>query len=100
MVVIPLANEFMRSVLDGKKVSTVRFGRRPYPTGKCVLRSGGQDVRVEIQRVRFCRFAELTETDALADGFSSVEELHRELRRFYPKVTPLDEVTIVEFKKQ
>jgi hypothetical protein len=100
MVVIPLASEFVPFVLDGRKVSTVRFGRRPYPTGKCVLRSGGQDVPVEIRCVRFCQFAELTETDALADGFSSLEELHRELRRFYPNVTPVDEVTIVEFMKQ
>lgn len=100
MVVIPLSSEFIPAVLDGRKLSTIRLGRRPYPRGPCVLRTKSRDLPIEIHNVRFSRLDELTQADAYADGFTSLEELHEELRRFYPSVGPNDYVTIVEFIKK
>ena len=87
-------------MLEGRKLSTIRLGRRPYPRGPCVLRTKNRDLPVEINNVRFSRLDELTQSDAHADGFTSLEELHQELRRFYPSVGSDDYVTIVEFVKR
>jgi hypothetical protein len=100
MLVIPLSSEFIPAVLDGRKLSTIRLGRRPYPRGPCVLRAKNWELPIEIHNVRFSRLDELTQDDAHADGFTSLEELQKELRRFYPSVGPNDFVTIVEFVKK
>jgi len=47
--------------------------------------------------VRYKMVAELDEADALSDGFASVDTLNSVLKRFYPRINPKDDVTIVEF---
>ena len=44
------------------------------------------------------RISELTERDAKLDGFSSKEELIRELRRIYGKIEERDLVSIIHFE--
>ena len=38
--------------------------------------------------------------DAMAEGFSSREELLLDLRKYYPKAIPNDPVTVISFQPQ
>jgi hypothetical protein len=98
MTTIPLSGEFLAAVLKGRKVSTVRRGRRFYPLGEGTLRIGDRDVAVTVTRIRHCCVHDLTEEDARRDGFASVSELRTTLERFYPDLSADEEMTLVEFE--
>ncbi len=100
MTTIRLSGEFLPAVLEGRKVSTIRRGRRMYPLGDAVLRAANREVMVRVERVRHSVLHNLTEEDALHDGFDNLEELLAALDRFYPELRPEDEVTIVEFARK
>lgn len=99
MIVIPLSAEFLPLVSSGQKTSTVRRGVRKYPPGAAVLRAGGQEIPIRIERVRICNLDKLTEEDAIADGFESVKSLRAALGRFYRDLRPGEPMTIVEFQR-
>lgn len=44
------------------------------------------------------RVAELTEADAVADGFRDLAELQDRLRFHYPGIKPTDDATVVHFR--
>jgi len=94
---IPLAEEFVEAVISRQKRTTIRAGRRNYALGPTQLTSAKHKVPVLIVGVRYKRFEDLTDADALADGFESIRNLNAVLRRFYPALKPSDVVTIVEF---
>ena len=97
MNIIPLSDEFLPSVLDGSKISTICRGRRPYQLGEGLLRVSDQYIPVEIQNIRYSSFQDLSEEDAWQDGLRTLNELRSTLRRFYPQMRQDDDVTIVEF---
>lgn len=97
MTTIDLSHEFMPLVLGGAKRTTVRKGNRQYPLGAGQLVSKRISVPIFIRGLRHCRFDELTEEDAWADGFDALMDLEAALRRFYPSIRDEDECTIVEF---
>ena len=75
--------QFVPSILDGSKTTTVRCwklcniapGDRVFSPSVGWLRINSCD-RIELD--------DLKEADAKADGFASLKELHRVLRRLYP----------------
>ena len=99
MTTIRLSGKFLPAVLEGRKVSTIRRGRRMYPLGNAVLRTADREVTIRIERVRHSLLHNLTEEDALRDGFDNLKDLLTALDRFYPELSPEDEVTIVEFRR-
>jgi hypothetical protein len=76
--------QFFDAIRDGRKTTTVRrwkscaisAGDRVFSPGLGWLRVSACD-RVEL--------GDLKEADARADGFESLKELHKVLRRLYPK---------------
>jgi len=67
---------------------------------KVVLSSGrGRGIPVVIQSVRVKRVRELTEEDARADGFTSLQELADVLEWHYPGIQGSDVITILEFER-
>lgn len=94
---IPLAEEFVDAIISRQKRTTIRAGRRNYALGPTQLTSAKGKIPVQIVGVRYKRFEDLTDADAVADGFESIHDLSSVLKRFYPALKPSDVVTIVEF---
>jgi hypothetical protein len=52
---------------------------------------------VRITKLRYLSLADLTDDDAIADGFSSRTELANALRKIYGPLPPDAEMTVVDF---
>ncbi len=94
---ISLSDEYFDLIRDGNKKSTIRFGKRFYKEGPCILYSENQSELVRITQVEYIRFNNLTYKNALNDGFSSLDDLVQSLRKFYTDLKNDDEMTVVYF---
>lgn len=91
---------YLDAVRTGRKTTTVRF-RDPVETGpvNMVFELGDEVVLPGvITQVTPRVVAELTEADAVADGFRDLAELQDRLRFHYPDIKPTDEAAIVHFR--
>jgi hypothetical protein len=84
-------------VLNRRKVTTIRAGRRKIQTGPNTLVSGTQRVPIIVREVSAKSFGELTGEDATRDGFDEIEELRDVLRGYYGVLASDADVTIVTF---
>ncbi|RLI86592.1 MAG: ASCH domain-containing protein [Archaeoglobales archaeon] len=91
--------EFVERILEGKKITTIRKGIKSYPIGKVVELTVNYKpfavarvVKVVVKRVK-----ELTNEDAIRDGFENRDQLMNALRRIYGEIDERDFVTIVHF---
>ncbi len=77
-------HRFEESLRSGKKTATVRL-QCPFKEGQEVfVHCGGKIIgTARILKIEEKRLDELTEEDAKADGFSSLEELKEEIRKIY-----------------
>src|SRR5215470_13689268 len=98
MTTLPLAVEFVGPVRNGIKRSTVRYGIREFSLGPARLASGNDHIPIMITALRYTTLEQLTEADAQTDGFASLSDLLVALRRFYPRITNADPITIVVFR--
>lgn len=93
--------EYGRSLVLGKKTTTVRL-RSNLREGEVVdVRVGDVHVgRAYIENVITKRVCELSDVDALNDGFRSREDLISELKKIYGKsrITDDTEVKIIKFR--
>jgi hypothetical protein len=74
---------FLPAIRDGRKTQTVRLWKHRR------MRAGQQSYipgagYIDVEAVDEVRIEELTEDDALADGFDSAEALRAALREIYP----------------
>lgn len=84
-----LKKHLVKLVRDGKKRQTLRFWTRPIVTVGQVSFTPGLG-RMLITGVEVIHdMNELTDADALADGFNNLAELMAELRRIYPRIPPV-----------
>lgn len=97
MTEIALADKFFDLVDRGVKVQTTRKGRRDYETGPATLVGENAARSITITKVDHCPFEDLTEEDAVKDGFANLNELFSALLEFYPDLTAQSEVTVVHF---
>ncbi|HDZ36636.1 MAG TPA: ASCH domain-containing protein [Thermococcus sp.] len=92
---------YAEAILSGKKRATVRLGRKPNlePGDEVLIHSGGRVIgRAVIERVESKTVGELTDEDALLDGFSSRAELIRALKSHYKYVNDDSIAHIVAFR--
>ncbi|MFF9278804.1 ASCH domain-containing protein [Streptomyces griseosporeus] len=92
--------DYLDAVRTGRKTTTVRF-RDPVATGPVdMVFELDEEVVLQgvVTQVVSKRVDELTEQDAVADGFHDLEELHDRLRYHYPDIAPADEIAIVQFR--
>jgi hypothetical protein len=62
------------------------------------MTDGRTSVRVKITGVENGKcFGDLSDREAQAEGFSSAAELIADLRKYYPRATATDPVTIIYF---
>ena len=87
-------------LLSGKKRATIRVGKvNLKPGDEVLIHSGGYVIgKAKIKRVEKKRVSELTDEDAVMDGFKSKEELIKALKEHYKNIKPDTEVTVVEFE--
>ncbi len=86
---------------DLGKWTTIRLGQKDYNLGPVVLTCDEEQLerQAEIIEIRIVRFGDLGLSDAVADGFNTVEMLRHELQQVYRKFIPdHDVVTVVRFK--
>ena len=86
-------------ILSGKKTTTIRPGKVEVKAKEFLIHAGGKIIaRAVLEDVRYKRLKNLTDEDARLDGFSSKEELKKELKEFYPDMKEHDWVTIIRFR--
>ncbi|GAA4605663.1 hypothetical protein GCM10023195_19850 [Actinoallomurus liliacearum] len=92
--------DYLDAVRAGTKVTTIRF-RDPGTIGPVnLVFELDEEVTLPglITEVVGKRVAELTDADAVADGFRELPELQARLRYHYPEIQPTDEIVIVHFR--
>jgi len=104
-----MASHLADKVLQREKSTTIRFDKHAieYPTGPVIpLYSLGEGQRhiyarclanLIVHSVRYEPVDDLTEDDAVADGFASRDELINTLEFFYGRLAPHDVVCIYAF---
>ena len=92
--------EYKDLILQGKKTSTIRYGKLSLRKGQEVyVHSGGYVIgKAKIKDVRIIRIKDVTNEIARKDGFSSKEELIEKLKEHYPHLKPDDPLTYIEFE--
>lgn len=92
--------EFVEKIINGEKITTVRRGIKSYPVGRIVeLTSDGKRFAIaKVKKVVVKRVRELTDEDAIRDGFKSRNELISALKRIYGDLRDDEFVTVVHFE--
>lgn len=89
-------------IRDGSKRQTIRIDDpfRPGPAQLVFEKSDGEAVTIaaHVTEVTPCRCRDLTEEQALRDGFSSLEELHQALDKHYPGLSRDAMADVVTFE--
>jgi hypothetical protein len=94
-----LSQRYLKALFEGSKRSTIRPGVLRV-ADRVYIHSRGKIVAVaEVAEVVYKRVSELTEKDALLDGFNSREELVAYLKKRYPGLRDDAMVTIIKFGK-
>jgi len=98
---IKLADKFFDFVLSGKKTSTIRYGLVFFTDDRLILLSNKRSLSIRLLKVDYSKtFGELNDEDAYRDGFSTLDELKIELKRFYGDIPPDYPITIIHFKME
>ncbi len=75
-------------VRAGKKTQTIRVWSRPVVRAGQVSYTPGLGKMLIVRVDELAGFDQLTDADAVADGFSDKDELLAELKRHYPEIPP------------
>jgi len=96
---LTIKSEYLSAIMRGEKITTIRRGIVVPLYDRVYLHSGGKIVgEVEIESTRYLRVKNLTNKDALLDGFKSKRELIAHLRKYYPDLNDDDWITILKFR--
>ncbi len=90
---------YVELILEGRKTATIRYGIVKPRYRELIVHGGGRPVaKIEITGIRYKRVRELSDEDAIKDGFSSRNELLKELKKVYEGISGDDWVTVIEFR--
>lgn len=90
---------YIGMLLKGQKTTTIRRGIVKPKYREVFIHSGGKVIaKAEIVSVKYKKIKDLTDEDAKKDGFKSLQELLKELKKTYGKINPKEWVTIIELK--
>lgn len=94
-----LSQRYLKALLEGGKKSTIRPGVLRV-ADRVYIHSRGKIVAVaEVAEVIYKRISELTERDALLDGFDTRDKLVTYLKKRYPGLRDDAVVTVIKFGK-
>lgn len=95
---IKISSSDMSLLKEGKKRCTVRIGTIDVSGTDLFMTDGNQRIKIRVSEVDNRRvYHELSSQDALDEGFSSLEELQRDLSTYYGKIDPEQPVTVIRF---
>lgn len=82
------------------KNTSIRLGIKDFTVGPSLIENvdNGDCKDCLITKVELMNVKDLDHRHALSDGFHSLDELIRELRKHYPSISAESQVTIVSFK--
>lgn len=87
---------------NAHKITTIRLGHKKIKPGPITVLIDGQpndDLKLDVQFTFKKRFKDLTQADAVLDGFDSVAALKAELETCYGReIKPADKITQVFLK--
>ncbi|ABN70078.1 protein of unknown function DUF437 [Staphylothermus marinus F1] len=91
--------KYINDILSGRKKATIRRGIVKPRYKEIIVHGAGRPIaKISVEKVYYKRLYELTDEDAVKDGFSSRRELIDELKKVYPDIKDDEWVTIIEFK--
>jgi len=94
-----IRGKYAKKILEGIKRTTIRRGIVRPRYDEVIIHSGGRPIcRAKIIRVDHKKLKDLTDYDAVKDGFGDLLELLEELDRLYGEINPNEWITIIEFK--
>lgn len=96
-----LREKMFNLVLSGQKTITSRKGKRDITTGPLIFRmteNPEKQIVVNVTKVSFVAYPDITDTEAKKEGYASVNELRNVLIRIYGEIDPSDLFTLIEFE--
>lgn len=100
MHILQLRKEMFPAIYSGKKTCTSRQGIRNFTLYDKLVFVASEDSSIHadviVTNVRHCKFNELTEEEAIKEGYESLEELKETLKKIYD-ISKDDNFTLVEF---
>lgn len=91
--------DFYLPILEGSKTQTARIDE-PIPetgNGEAIF-SDGRSIPIQILEVSHKCFNHLSLEEVQKDGFNTHKELWNVLIGFYPKLSPTDELMLIQFR--
>ena len=94
-----IKGKFEKLIIQGKKCATIRIGKVEVRAKEFYIHSGGRIIaKAELENVEYKKVKDLTDEDAQLDGFKNRNELLKELKSYYGKLSDDDIVTIIRFR--
>lgn len=91
--------EMITAILEGKKSTTIRKGRRPFNTGLLCLTDGQRTIAVRVTSTCFKSVGSLNDEDAHTENLESLEKLKQTLKSIYPNIGNRSFVTVIHFER-
>lgn len=97
---LKLVDKFHDLVSEGKKTSTIRLGFVFINNESLTLTFVQKpELTIKILKIDYSKcLKDITDSDAVKDGFENSESLKNELLKFYPNITDDSQVTIFYFR--
>src|SRR5882762_5915350 len=96
---IKVSTDDLALARTGKKICTIRLGIANV-SGEVIDLSDGQEaLKVRIVSVETKRYCDLSDQHAQWEGFSKVEELRKDLEKYYRRIEQDQPVTIIRFER-
>ena len=99
-MILKLRKDIFPLLLSGVKTSTSRFGIREAKVGETLTFVMTEDETVKLNTVvtdvKHCRFKDLTEAEALKEGYNTLDELKNVLKSIY-NCNEEDDFTLLHF---
>ncbi len=96
---IKLHGKFFFRVIQGKKSSTIRMGRKTGTGPSDLINVGtGCKLRVIVERLEYLEYRDLQPVHAKKDGFERLIDLKLALQSIYGEIDPSQIMTVIHFK--
>ncbi|RLI32722.1 ASCH domain-containing protein [Candidatus Bathyarchaeota archaeon] len=92
--------EYREMLLSGQKLTTIRMNTNLKPGEVVEIIVGGERCGyTRIKSIVKKRVSEISNKDAVKDGFKNKKELIRALKKIYGRITPQTQVYVISFER-